>query len=145
MIQIRAGVFETNSSSTHSLNICKKNEYVEWTTNPDIVFLGESWSSTFSPKNFDGRRFVTRQEVVDKAIQWNKEHPDKTPYGETIEDFFGDTSGSSWHKSSYALDESIYTYEDWEYNLDGLESYNYSYTSEHGDEIEIFGAYGYDG
>lgn len=30
MIQIRKNVFETNSSSTHSLTICSKDEYQDW-------------------------------------------------------------------------------------------------------------------
>ena len=28
--QVRQGVFETNSSSTHSLTICTENEYDKW-------------------------------------------------------------------------------------------------------------------
>lgn len=30
MIQVRQGVFETNSSSTHSITMCTKNEFNEW-------------------------------------------------------------------------------------------------------------------
>ena len=30
MIKIRKGVFETNSSSTHSITMCTKNEYDDW-------------------------------------------------------------------------------------------------------------------
>ena len=30
MIQIRRGVFETNSSSTHSITICTRDEYDKW-------------------------------------------------------------------------------------------------------------------
>lgn len=31
MKQIRCGVFETNSSSTHSLSICSEEEFNKWT------------------------------------------------------------------------------------------------------------------
>lgn len=37
MKQIRCGVFETNSSSTHSLTICTKNEYESW-KNEKLVY-----------------------------------------------------------------------------------------------------------
>ena len=30
MIQIRQNVFETNSSSTHSITMCMKSDYVKW-------------------------------------------------------------------------------------------------------------------
>lgn len=30
MIKIRRGVFETNSSSTHSMTMCSRKEYDEW-------------------------------------------------------------------------------------------------------------------
>ena len=30
MIQVRQGVFEANSSSTHSITMCTKNEFNEW-------------------------------------------------------------------------------------------------------------------
>ena len=30
MRQVRRGLFETNSSSTHSLTVCSKDEYQRW-------------------------------------------------------------------------------------------------------------------
>lgn len=37
MIQIRNGVFETNSSSTHSLIICTDEEYRKWKDNKMVL------------------------------------------------------------------------------------------------------------
>lgn len=140
MIQIRPGVFETNSSSTHSLNICKKSDYLEWVNNPDIVYVGESWR--FGPSEFNDREFVTRQEIVDRAIAYNRENGD-CKYPETIEEWFKEAD--DWWRINEAVENEIYTFEDWNQNNEDLTTFEYSYTSEHGDEIEVFGAYGYDG
>ena len=40
MKQIRHSVFETNSSSTHSLTICTKGEYAKWKKG-ELVLEGE--------------------------------------------------------------------------------------------------------
>lgn len=36
-VQVRRGVFETNSSSTHSITICSKEEFERW-KNGDLIF-----------------------------------------------------------------------------------------------------------
>lgn len=38
-VQIRHSVFETNSSSTHSLTMCTKSDFEKW-KNGDLVFYG---------------------------------------------------------------------------------------------------------
>ena len=43
-IQIRRGVFETNSSSTHSLQICTKEEFDQWV---DGKLLLDSYDEKF--------------------------------------------------------------------------------------------------
>lgn len=40
--QIRMGVFETNSSSTHSMVICTKEEYEKW-KNGEYVYVSETY------------------------------------------------------------------------------------------------------
>lgn len=52
MKTIRFGVFETNSSSTHSLCICTEDEYEKW-QNGDLVF--DYWNNEMiePPKNLD--------------------------------------------------------------------------------------------
>ena len=44
MIKIRRNVFETNSSSTHSLCICSEKEYNDWI---DGKLLFNVWTGTF--------------------------------------------------------------------------------------------------
>ena len=63
MIQIRNGVFETNSSSTHSLVMCMKNDYDKW-ANREVYLNNEAgWSSYSEYKN---KQFVTKEEAIDK-------------------------------------------------------------------------------
>lgn len=45
--QIRNGVFETNSSSTHSLTMCSAEEYERWKKG-ELLF--KTWSDTFVEK-----------------------------------------------------------------------------------------------
>ena len=40
--QIRRGVFETNSSSTHSLTMCSEEEFEQW-KNGELLF--DEWGS----------------------------------------------------------------------------------------------------
>lgn len=48
MKQIRKGVFETNSSSTHSLTICTEDEYEAWKKGE---FLLDEWNGKLVKTN----------------------------------------------------------------------------------------------
>ena len=56
--QIRRGVFETNSSSIHSLTICSKEEYKQWER-------GEKWFNSWSDK------FVEPSDDLEQEIDHN--------------------------------------------------------------------------
>ena len=56
--QIRRGVFETNSSSVHSLTMCSSDEYEKW-ENGELLY----WE--------DKDKFVSREEVI-KELQEKK-------------------------------------------------------------------------
>lgn len=92
--QIRTGVFETNSSSTHTLTICTKKEFEDWTNGKLRL---DKWTDKFIP-NKAGNISIYNTE----------------------------------------------SYEEW-CNDGYLETFMNSYTTEHGDEIVVFGKYGYDG
>lgn len=97
MISIRRNVFETNSSSTHSMTICTKSEYEQW-KNGELLF----------------DRY--RDELVKP-----EDIKEKNDYRYQTYD-------------AYTNDDECY-----------LEGYCESYTTPSGDEIVIFGEYGYDG
>lgn len=144
MLQVRQGVFETNSSSTHTLNICTQEEFDAWTAkDSDICFIGDAWGD-FNPSKFNGAKFVTKQEVLDRAVEANKEHENEEPgryKPYDIEHFF-EKSEDNWYSESEAVEENIYLAED--YESDTLEYYDCKFTTPSGDKMIAFGMYGQD-
>lgn len=55
---IRRGVFETNSSSTHSLSIASKEDFDAWVNGKKMVFF-DLW-------NFEIKDFVSIKTAVEK-------------------------------------------------------------------------------
>lgn len=120
MIQVRLGMFETNSSSTHSLIITTREEY-------DKLLSGEYLIDRCSEK------IVPRAEAVKEIEEnWPTWHEDlKGMFEEpTIEDAFREDSDFD------TLEHYM--------NDDYLESYEEEYTTPSGDRIVVFGKYGYD-
>lgn len=119
--QIRRGVFETNSSSVHSITMCSDDEYKRWES-------GEAYVS-------DGGDFFTRDEIVQKLKEkksWRKElqYPnvnwdDEDEVNELIEDNDYKTYSQYWDDMDY-------------------ETFNDSYTTKSGEKIHAFGYYGED-
>lgn len=89
---IRRGVFETNSSSVHSLTICTQAEFEAW-SNDELVF--DNWSEEFIPKSElpEGRKIDNRFDYFDSPdAYFNAKNEDYetfkrsyvTPNGEKI-------------------------------------------------------------
>ena len=118
MIQIRSGVFETNSSSTHSLTMCTKEEYQSWKK-------GETYLSQWLTKE----DFVPREQAIE-AI--NKKYPNSITDDMSNEDV-----------EEELRDNEFYSYDSyWSEYLEGFED---EYTTKSGEVIVAFGQYGYDG
>ena len=70
MKQIRLGVFETNSSSTHSLTICGKAEFEAWK-------MGEKYLDAYKDKLVD-KSELTEDKMEDEDYQsfetWNYDY-----------------------------------------------------------------------
>lgn len=63
--QIRRGVFETNSSSTHSITMCSEKEYDEFEKGNMYI---ERWGS---------HKLYTKEEMIEKfkqAVNWRKKN-----------------------------------------------------------------------
>lgn len=118
MIQIRRGVFETNSSSTHSITMCTEDAYERW-KNGELLF------------SRDGECFLTREEVI-AEIRDNEYYEGPDPAMLKPEDF------------QEATDGDIVTYEQW-FECDYLECYKERFTTPGGEIVIAFGKYGYDG
>lgn len=51
IFQVRQGVFETNSSSTHTLTICSKDDFDKW-KHGEVFWLDNDWHKLDTNKNF---------------------------------------------------------------------------------------------
>lgn len=117
-IQVRRGVFETNSSSTHSLTMCMKEDYDKWKAGE--VYLNDSWSI-----KTEGQ-FATKEEAIKAIEQYTKETYEEDEIDEKLRDW------------------SFKSYDDWCDNYE-LESFYDTFKTKTGEEIVAFGEYGYDG
>lgn len=129
MLQVRQGVFETNSSSTHSITIVPQSEFNEW-KNGDTYFNDGWWYN--STNLIKDNTFITKDEAI-SLVMTSDYLPESNPYEmseEELDELFAD-------------EYSIYSYEKFLYGS-YLESYVKHYTTEHGDNIVAFGQYGHD-
>ncbi len=115
MRQVRVGVFETNSSSTHSLTIVSKEEYEKFKSG-DFV-----WNKDFSKLQ---SLEEAKKDLIDERKKWDKGF-EETP--ESVEEL---------------LEETTETYENFGSNY---ETFNQEYKTKSGEEVVAFGYYGYDG
>lgn len=114
-MQIRRGVFETNSSSVHSLTMCSSEEYDKW-KNGEVLY----WR--------DRDKFCTREEIIAelKTLSWysNVDWDD----GDSVYDVF--------------QDEGVKDYRSFFCSYD-YETFRNSYTTTSGEKVYAFGFYGY--
>ncbi len=120
--KIRQGVFETNSSSVHSLTMCSGEEFEKW-RNEEVLYWRER------------DEFGTREEIIAELkalkswggglwydnVDWENE--------DEVHNVFSDEGIMSYN----------YFFEDYYY-----ETYSYKYTTPSGDKIVAFGYYGHD-
>lgn len=119
MIQIRHGVFETNSSSTHSLTICMESDYDKW-RNGEVLFHHDYRTGE--------DKFITEEEAMD-FLRSHKYDPDTMSVDEL-------------HDAM--LDEDMYSYRRF-YDEGYLETFFEDFVTPNGEAVVAFGKYGYDG
>ena len=61
-MQIRQGVFETNSSSVHSITMCTQNEFDDWRNGK--IYRNDGWWSS-SSSALKNKAFLTYDEAVE--------------------------------------------------------------------------------
>lgn len=149
IFQVRQGVFETNSSSTHTLTICSKDDYDKWKRG-DVFWLNNSWHKLYTDKDF-----VTPEELEELAEKYNEEQQEYIDAGDKFAKVldidkvlnerpdYDSWSDSYWNTERSALE--AYTTDDFYVSNDELETYSRTFTSPSGDEMVAFGAFGYDG
>lgn len=140
MKQIRSGVFETNSSSTHSLTICTAEEFEKWKSG-ELLF-----------DRYD-ECLTERKSIIDVNIEEAKDYYNSTK-GQYWKDWdqLSDKERDQYYnnyadsKRRQSDDDYRYQkYQDWCYGYGSLEYFTQSYTSPNGDKLIAFGKYGYDG
>ena len=128
--QIRKNVFETNSSSTHSITMCMKSDYDKWENGELLLYTGCGYgylNNNYPMKN----HFYTLEEAIqfEQILEYNclkdVDLNDKEAVLEELKE-------NDW-----------YTYEN--YDNDYLEWFEDSFTTSSGETVVAFGQYGYDG
>ena len=84
MKQIRFGTFETNSSSTHSLCVCTKQDYINWQTGSKIY-------DTYDDQLYD-KSDINIDEIDEDPYRY-KEYHDRADYLEFYDYSFSTPSG----------------------------------------------------
>lgn len=134
--QIRRGVYETNSSSTHSLTMCSEEEFEQW-KNGELLF--DEWGhESFVKANSlsDDDKKYAAQDYENNKDEFSKDWSDLSESAK--EKYY-----TKYAKENNIVDEDAKTYEEWQYS--SLETFVDRYTSKSGDKIVAFGEYGYDG
>lgn len=126
MRQIRRGVFETNSSSVHSITMCMKEDYDKWKNGE--VYLNEFYWD--SESIYSKKQFVTKEEAIDIFMKskLNLEENLLELDAEELEKIF-------------RLEE-IYSYDN--YDTECFENFYDTFTTPNGDTVVSFGYYGED-
>lgn len=131
--QIRYGVYETNSSSTHVMTICTQKEFDDWKDGK----LALEWNKFVPAPTTEGPTEEELKDYYDTYIkkEFCKEYNDLSfaEKGDVLNEYLEDSDNSN----------EAETYDEW-YNDEYLETFEESYTTEHGDKIVVFGKYGND-
>lgn len=160
-IQIRAGVFETNSSSVHSVTICTQEEYEGW---EDDRYYYNNVDKTFSPVDDYRQKQIEKMNKVRKS----KSFKDcaKNSYEKNMNKFSQPWNSLSaelkeeWYNQYWRTNEckAIFDLEDEDrddeehmtramYNNNYVRVYDtfkQEYQTPNGEQIVVFGYWGYD-
>lgn len=144
MKQIRCNVFETNSSSTHTLAICTEDEYKDW---QDGKLLFNKWNETFVKNSINITKQDRKEAEERYTIYKGKYYKDwsELTEAEREEYTYNYIAQQRRQEKSFSFEEDGLTYQEFMQNCnnDGLETETSHYTSPSGDKLVITCAYGY--
>ena len=142
--QVRLCVFETNSSSTHSITIVDKEDYNKW-ENGELWLRNDRWKEV--------KEFLSVDEAIEKNIEHLKQNYDDITdelianYKRTknLDEAIADCEECDIDYGDIDKDELYLSFQEY---MDGVvdyyESYTEEYTTKNGDKIVAFGYYGQD-
>lgn len=122
--QIRRGVFETNSSSCHSLTMCSKEEYDEFENGNMYI---KKWGS---------RKLYTKEELIEEfkqEVDWKTKQKKYTGVDWSNNDEFNRVLT----ESDYCTSEEY-----WNTVSEEYKTFKNSYTNKNGETVYAFGYYG---
>ena len=130
MKTIRQNVFETNSSSTHSMTIMDFNDYERWRKEPDACY-DEDARKIIST---DQRKAMIKKDIIDYRKKYEEDQVLEKITDEDIESFFQDN-----------LYEYPLTYSEYQDSCGSYLEYDINYyTTQSNDKIVILCKYGHD-
>ena len=133
MITMRRNVFETNSSSTHSLTMCMKEDYDRWMSAGNLYFVEKL---TNTPGPFP--KFVTREELL--ALLAKEPYPPDFANIDLDED-----EDLESIIDEYLADYNYYTATSYNPEDKDMETFDKVYTLPDGQQVIAFGYFGQDG
>lgn len=139
MRQVRNNVFETNSSSTHSIAICTEEQFRDWT---DGKLLYDDWYCKFAeePQLTDDDYDDAKDVYNSCKGKFYKDWEDLSDDERT--DYTRDCVNKKRTKEKYT---NYMSKDDWYHAHGNVEHYVEHFTTPSGDKMVAFGYYGYDG
>lgn len=128
MRQIRRGVFETNSSSVHTLTMCMKEAYDKWCDGDAYLFDGFS-SSYDTPNPPKPGSIYTIEECIE-FLKTYKHLPEEVDWGDTE------------YITELLEENEFYSVDDYGADFEWFEE---EFTTPNGETVIAFGYSGYDG
>lgn len=147
---VRRGTFETNSSSTHSITMCKESDFDKW-KNGEMYFCqdnGEFYDE-------EGRTKIIKEQIIyNKKAEYHNgiytykgisvEYKDINKlYTEENLSEITEEEVQDYLENDFDYYEIPLTYEQWNDCFD-YEKYEDDYTTESGETVVAFGYYGMD-
>lgn len=130
MKQVRSNTFETNSSSTHSICMCTKDQY-------------DSWASDWDNLKADSVLYQNYEEklvTVEEAVKYVSRYHDYVNLSDVLD------AHSIKHDDAvdYMREDGFMTCDDYDDDTDN-ESYYDEFVTPGGETVVAFGSYGWDG
>lgn len=130
--QVRRGVFETNSSSTHSITMCLESEYDKWLNGETFL---RTWDYGYSDLDESQRpkkgKFYTKDQVIEflKLKGYSEEELNLEDQNK-MEEIFSE--------------EDFLSIDQYNETANCYEEFEQKYSLDSGENIVAFGYYGYD-
>lgn len=144
MIKVRKAVFETNSSSTHSITICSKKDFDDWKAGKCFynveteTFVQQDLSKVDEYREEAIQQYRGTRDNDPYSISWDSLPPEQQEkYIEAHVKYRLEQNQNSYYNMTY----DHYRY----YHKEGCEYSEVFFKTEHGDEVVAFGKGGYDG